>query len=85
MISAALASESAGKLGTATSANASTNGYGANATSTRQPSISATSATSATEGGKGSGTAKSSANSSFDKTWFSLVPLAGVGLLFMWH
>ena len=85
MISAALASESAGKLATAAPANASTSGYAANTTSTRQPSITATNS-GATKGATASGTAKSSANSNFDKTsWFGLIPLAGVGILFMWH
>ena len=85
MISAALASESAGKLATAAPANASTSGYTANTTSTQQPSITATNS-GGTKGATASGTAKSSANNNFDKTsWFSLIPLAGVGVLFMWH
>ena len=87
MISAALSSESGGKLATATpAANASTSGYEANTTTTRQPSITATSAASGTVGATAGGTTKSSATNNFDKTsWFGLIPLAGIGLLFIWH
>src|SRR5271170_1342960 len=83
MISAALSSESAGKLATATPTNPSASGYASNATSTQQPSITATSTSSTTADTTAGGTAKSSARSNFEKTsWFGLIPLASIGLLF---
>jgi len=84
MISAALSSESAGKLATTIPANSSIRASApSNVTATSTSGdVKATSATAGATAGQG---AKSSANRNDKTFWFGLIPLAGLGFTLMWN
>ena len=87
MIEAALSSEADGKLATSIPGNVSATAV-SSATTLQTPvavTVTDNKATSATAGVSGSGIAESSGNINLDKTSrFSVIPLVGLGLFFLW-